>query len=82
MPVTFYLDQISYTYAIVIVTIATLQTLADSLIIGFSSVPILSQNYRFSSAQFSIRYSPVPDSVSETAFQNILGQIGSKSVQF
>ena len=27
------------------------QTLADSLILGFISVPILSQNYRFSSVQ-------------------------------
>ena len=68
-----------------------MQTLADSLILGFSSVLILSQNCRFSSVQnslseisvqFSNGYHSIHDSVSVTVFPNRLSQIWSKSVQF
>ena len=60
------------------------QTLADSLIVGFKSVAILSQNYRFSSVQnslleisvqFSNGHSSFHDSLSVTAFPNRLIQI-------
>ena len=48
------------------------QTVADSLILGFSSVPILSQNYRFSClvqsslSEIQVQFSSLMDTVQLT----------------